>query len=132
MKGICSKIVYFVFANFFEVKNAFRNFKIKILGWFGEFSNDYPISHWNFIAIRCIFDGHRNTIKKASKISIGIRWPSKDFDGISTVIEIPLKFSMLFRWYFDDHRKWIEFASNLHRNFNDLSDSYLENSPNQP
>ena len=113
-----------------------------------------------FDLIQCIFHGHWNTIKKASKISLGIRFPSKIFDGnsipseksmgikfpsnsleipiegnrilieisieiyrwefnsnrkismeISMEIWLPSKFSMLFRWYFNDHRKCIEFAS---------------------
>ena len=58
-----------MFASFSEVKKAFRNLEIKNLGWFGEFSDDYPICYQKFDAIRYIFDGismfFRYTIEKA-------------------------------------------------------------------
>ena len=128
MKWVCYKIIYFVFASFSEVKNTFRNLEIKNLGLFKEFSYDYPISHRNFNANLMV-------IEKALKILMGIkflsRFPSKFFDrnldGNSMGIRFPSiwwesnslhnfsmgikflsKFSMLFRWYFDDHKKCIK------------------------
>ena len=92
MKYVCSKIIYFVFASFFEVKNAFRNLEIKNLVLFGEFFDDFPINHQNFDTNSIQFDGHQIPIEL---ISMGILRPSKfrwEFDGISMVIEFLSKF----------------------------------------
>ena len=57
IKYVCSKIVYFVFASFSEVKNIFRNLEIKNLSRFEDFSYDCPISHRNFDAHSMLFNG---------------------------------------------------------------------------
>ena len=76
MQWVFFKIVYFMFSSFSDVKNAFRNSRIKNLSWFGEFSDDSLISHRNSIQ----FD-------EIHKIKI-------DFGFIINLIE--------FQYFFDD------------------------------
>ena len=88
----------------FEVKNVFRNLKIKKLGWFWEFFDKCSISH----RIQCKFDAFLFLFYMYRKFDI-VRWY---FDAFSTYhwqsIEIPSK--CIFLTY---HRKCIE----LNRNF---------------
>ena len=114
IKWVCSKIVYFGFTSFSKVKNTFRNSEIKNLGWFDEFSNDCPISHWNFDANSMHFRWLSKYNRKSIEIFIGNRIPIENFDGNLNRNLIPIhKFQWESRWEFDSH--WFQWESNSHR-----------------
>ena len=109
-----------------------------IWGIFWQLSDKSSKFWCKFDIIRCIFDGHWNTIKNASKFfmrirynSIGIRFLSIQFDGnsIPNLMGIESEFDsyrynsmgiqFAIRWELNTHR----IVLNSHRKFRYFSDS---------